>query len=100
MSVEEKHVAVDRLTLFIAPIAESKFSDCTLLAREIRKCGTSVELAAPAKLKKLLEQANKAGAVDALLVFEDHYELKNMETGEQQTLTRQELVDKFTCKKP
>jgi histidyl-tRNA synthetase len=100
MSVEEKHAAVDRLSLFIAPIAESMFSDCTLLARQIRQSGTRVELGAPGKLKKLLEQANKAGAVDALLVFDDHYELKNMETGEQQTLTRQELVDKFTCKKP
>jgi histidyl-tRNA synthetase len=100
MSVEEKLAALDRLSLFIAPIAESKFSDCTLLARELRRSGVSVELGAPGKLKKLLEQANKAGAVDALLVFDDHYELKNMETGEQQTLTRQELVDKFTCKKP
>ena len=99
MSVEEKHAGVERLSLFIAPITESKFSDCTLMAREIRRAGTSVELAAPGKLKKLLEQANKAGAVDAMLVFDDHYELKNMETGEQQTLTRQELVDKFTCKK-
>ena len=99
MSVEEKHAAVDRLSLFIAPIAEAMFSDCALMAREIRRSGTRVELAAPGKLKKLLEQANKAGAVDAMLVFDDHYELKNMETGEQQTLTRQELVDKFTCKK-
>jgi histidyl-tRNA synthetase len=99
MSVEEKHAAVDRLTLFIAPIAESKFTDCTLLARELRQSGTRVELGAPGKLKKLLEQANKAGAVDAMLVFDDHYELKNMETGEQQTLSRQDLVDKFTCKK-
>ncbi len=100
MSVEEKHAAVDRLTLFIAPIDESKFSDCALMAREIRRSGTRVELAAPGKLKKLLEQANKGGALNAMLVFDDHYELKNMETGEQQTLTRQELVDKFTCKKP
>jgi histidyl-tRNA synthetase len=99
MSVEEKHAAVDRLTLFIAPIAKSKFTDCTLLARELRQSGTRVELGAPGKLKKLLEQANKAGAVDAMLVFDDHYELKNMETGEQQTLSRQDLVDKFTCKK-
>ncbi len=99
MSVEEKHSEVDRLTLFIAPVDDSKFSDCALMAREMRRSGTRVELAAPGKLKKLLEQANKAGAVDAMLVFDDHYELKNMETGEQQTLTRQELVDKFTCKK-
>jgi len=99
MSVEEKHAAADRLALFIAPIDESKFSDCALMAREMRRSGTRVELAAPGKLKKLLEQANKAGAVDAMLVFDDHYELKNMETGDQQTLTRQELVDKFTCKK-
>ena len=76
------------------------FSDCTLMARQIRQSGTRVELAAPGKLKKLLEQANKAGAMDMALVFDDHYEVKNMETGEQQTLTRQDLVDKFTCKKP
>ena len=99
MSVEDKHSAVDPLLLFIAPIDETKFSDCTLMAREIRRAGTRVELAAPGKLKNLLAQANKAGAVNAMLVFDDHYELKNMETGEQQTLTRQELVDKFTCKK-
>ena len=99
MSVEDKHSAVDPLSLFIAPIDETKFSDCALMAREIRRAGTRVELAAPGKLKNLLAQANKAGAVNAMLVFDDHYELKNMETGEQQTLTRQELVDKFTCKK-
>ncbi len=99
MSVEEKHAAVDRLALFIAPVNDANFSDCTLLARELRQSGTRVELGAPGKLKKLLELANKAGAVDALLVFDDHYELKNMETGGQQTLSRQDLVDKFTCKK-
>jgi histidyl-tRNA synthetase len=100
MSVEEKMPPASQLDLYIAPMSAGIFKDCSLLAREIRQGGCVVELAAPGKLKKHLEVANKIGATDVLLAFEDTgYTLKDMKSGDQKPMSRQELTEKYTCKK-
>jgi histidyl-tRNA synthetase len=101
MSVEEKYTGIDAVDLFIAPMGESAFRHCSLLAREIRRAGTVVELApSGGKLKKQLETADKVGARSALIVGDDEiaaetYTLKDMRSGEQQKLTRAELIARF-----
>jgi histidyl-tRNA synthetase len=82
--------------LLIAPLGEPAVLRAAELARDYRRAGVSVELA-EGKLKRVLELANKLGARYALIVGEDEmaagrYALKNMSTGEQETLTRDEIA--------
>ncbi len=101
MSVEEKYADVDAVDLFIAPMGEAAFRHCSLIAREIRRDGAIVELApAGGKLKRLLETADKIRARQALIVGDDEiaagtYTLKDLRSGEQQKLSRTELLAKF-----
>ena len=100
MSVEEKLPPSDAVDLFMAPMDEESFRHCALLALEVRKNGSVVEVAAEGKLKRLLELANKLSAKYALIVGETEriaelYTLKNMATGEQEKLSRRELIEKF-----
>jgi histidyl-tRNA synthetase len=65
------------------------------LAREFRREGYSVELV-EARLKRAMELANKAGARFTLIIGDDEmdagrYALKNMSSGDQQNLTRDEI---------
>jgi histidyl-tRNA synthetase len=100
MSVEEKLPQADAVDLFMAPMDEESFRHCALLAHEVRQSGSVVEVAAEGKLKRLLELANKLSAKYALIVGETErtaelYTLKNMATGEQEKLSRRELIEKF-----
>ena len=84
------------LYLLIAPLGERALRDSALLARDLRRLGISVEIAAEARLKRALELANKLAARYALILGEDEiasgrYTLKNMATGEQVSVTREEL---------
>ena len=67
-----------------------------VLARDLRRNGFSVELV-EGKLKRAMELANKLGARFTLIVGENEmaagrYALKNMATGEQENLTRDEIA--------
>jgi histidyl-tRNA synthetase len=95
MSVEEgfKPTPVD---IFIAPLGEAALIPATQLARDLRRSGLTVELA-EGKLKRAMEIANKLGARFTLIlgeneIAEGRYALKNMSTGEQESLTANELV--------
>jgi len=66
----------------------------------LRAAGCSVELGLDAKLKRSLELANKMGARFALIVGENEiaagsYTLKNMQSAEQQTVGREEIVQRI-----
>jgi histidyl-tRNA synthetase len=104
MSVEEKHTAIGKLDIFVAPMGEQAFRHASLLARDLRRCGgTSVEVSTDAKLKRALETANKLGARFALMVGDDEiasglYTLKNMNSGEQEKVGREQLIEIFACK--
>jgi histidyl-tRNA synthetase len=95
MSVEE-HPAPARLDLLIAPMGEPAVRQTTVLARELRGSGRSVELA-EGRLKRVMELADKLGARFTLIVGENEiaagrYTLKNMATGEQRSVTREEIA--------
>ena len=73
---------------------------CALLARDLRSAGLAVEMGLDGKLKRSLELANKMGARFALIVGDDEmaagkYALKDMRSGEQETVARVELVQRI-----
>ena len=99
MAVEEARGGLKPqvLPLFIAPMTEPAYRKGALIARSLRSQNIAVECAAPAKLKRLMELANKANARHTLLIGEDElaqgrFALKNMETGTQQTVDEAELA--------
>ncbi len=84
------------LDLLIAPLGEPALRHAAVLARELRGAGAAVEMA-EGKLKRAMELANKLGARFALIMGENEmaagrYALKNMSTGEQQNVTREEIA--------
>ena len=91
----------ERLTIFMAPLGEAALQHAGLLARDLRRAGVSVEVASNAKLKRAMELANKSGARYALILGDDEiaaaqYSLKDMQSGEQHRVTREELFQKIT----
>ena len=89
------------LDLFIAPLGEAALGQAALLARDLRARGLTVEVAAGGKLTRAMELANKLAARHALILGDDEiaagkYTLKDMASGEQHSLTRDQLMEKLT----
>ncbi|MCU1292140.1 MAG: histidine--tRNA ligase, partial [Bryobacterales bacterium] len=105
MTVEEgQSVTVAPLDVYIAPMGDTALRHCAVLAGEIRKADLSVEVGTDRKLKRMLELANKLAARYTLIVGDNEivtqsYSLKDMSTGDQQTLTRQKLLDHLRVRK-
>jgi len=104
MSVEADEDATG-LDLFIAPLGEAAQRHAGILARDLRREGLSVELAAEARLKRAMELANKLGARHTLILGGDEiaagsYALKDMRSGEQHSVTREELHTRLTASVP
>jgi histidyl-tRNA synthetase len=100
MSVEENYGQPDPVQLLIAPMGETALRHAGRLAREIRAKGAVVEIAPEGKLKKSLELANKIGAEHTLLLGDNEiasgaYALKNMKSGEQITVSHDDLLNRF-----
>jgi histidyl-tRNA synthetase len=101
MTVEERRtVAATPLDVYIAPMGDAALRHCGMLAGELRKLGVSVEVGTDRKLKRMLELANKLQARYTLIVGDNEiasksYALKNMTSGEQLVLSRQELLDRM-----
>ena len=100
MTVEESHPDAHkaRVDLFIAPLGEAALRHAMGLAYDLRKLGVAVELGIEGKLKRQMELANKFRARYALLVGDNEiaagaYGLKNMETGEQTPVRREQLLN-------
>ena len=88
------------LDVFIAHLGEAALRHAGILARDLRRAGISVEVAANLKLKRAMELANKAGARYALILGDDEiaagvYSLKDMQSTEQHRVTREELFVKI-----
>jgi histidyl-tRNA synthetase len=99
MSVEEGH-APPAPDLLIAPLGDPAVRRTAVMAREFRAAGLSVELV-EGKLKRVMELANKLGARHTLIVGDNEmaagrYALKNMATGDQETLALEEIVARLT----
>ena len=101
MAVEEgRTIQPNSLDLYIAPMGDNALRHCAVLAAEIRKLDLSVEVGTDRKLKRMLELANKLEARFTLIVGDNEilsqsYTLKQMNTGEQQTYSRQALLDRL-----
>ncbi|MBI3681921.1 MAG: histidine--tRNA ligase [Acidobacteria bacterium] len=102
MGAEQAHPELqkDQVDLFIAPIGEPALRHAAILARELRRHGLAVEMAFEGKLKRTLETADKLNARYALILGDSeiaagNYALKNMATGEQETLSREQLAERI-----
>lgn len=101
MTVEENQtMPAPGLDLYVAPMGEGALRHCAILAGDIRKHDVSVEVGTDRKLKRMLELANKLGARYTLIVGDNEivtqsYSLKNMASGEQETLSRYALLERF-----
>lgn len=94
MTVDQ--AAGNPLDVFLAPLGEAALLHSGSLARDLRRRGISVEVAANARLKRAMELADKLGARYALILGDDEiaagqYSLKHMQSGEQRRVTREEL---------
>lgn len=88
------------LDVYIAPMGDAALRHCALLARDLRTLDLSVEVGTDRKLKRMLELANKLRARHTLIVGDDEiakgeYARKNMQSGEQQSFSRQGLIAQF-----
>jgi histidyl-tRNA synthetase len=84
------------LDLFIAPMGEPAVRHAAVLARDLRRTGFSVELG-EGKLKRAMELANKLNARYTAIIgdnemAEGRYTLKNMSTGHQNLVSRDEIA--------
>jgi histidyl-tRNA synthetase len=89
------------LDLFIAPLGEPAVRHAAVMARDFRRAGLAVELV-EGKLKRVMELANKLGARFALIVGENEmaagrYALKDMASGRQENLTREEIAARLAA---
>jgi len=101
MSVEEDWKPIS-LDLFIAAMGEPAVRHAAVLAADFRRTGLSVDLA-EGKLKRTMELANKLGARFTLIIGESEmaagrYALKDMSTGDQHNLTRDEIMGRLASK--
>jgi len=99
MSVEGEQQPA-RLDLCVAPLGEAALRHAAVLARDLRRAGVSVELI-EGKLKRVMELANKLGARFTLIIGDNEmaaarYALKDMTTGEQLSLTRDQIAATLT----
>jgi histidyl-tRNA synthetase len=87
--------------VYIAPFGPGMNREGARLARELRRHGLIVELGDESfRLKKSLETASKMGTRYALIVGENEinsnlFALKNLETGQQVSVPRSELLSKI-----
>jgi histidyl-tRNA synthetase len=99
MTVEE-NLKAPPLDLFVAALGNGAVERAGQLARDARQSGYSVEVTADGKLKRAMELANKLGARYTLIVGENEiaagrYALKNMASGEQIEIAREEIAQRL-----
>jgi histidyl-tRNA synthetase len=86
--------------VYVAPLGEGMNREAARLARDLRRQNVIVEVGDETfRLKKSFESATKTGARFILIVGEneikaDAFTLKNLESGEQRSVPRQELAEK------
>jgi histidyl-tRNA synthetase len=91
--VDEENISPSQIMM--VPFSEDQLLDLRHVASKLRASGWNVELSAPGKLKKIMNLANRKGIAHVVIPNEDgSFEWKTMETGEQEQLSRDELVAK------
>jgi histidyl-tRNA synthetase len=103
MSLEESTPAesvLEKPDVYVAPLGAGMNAEAARLARELRRSNLVVDLGDENfRLKKSFEAATRAGAKYILIVGEnevtaDSFALKNLATGEQVSVAREELAAK------
>jgi histidyl-tRNA synthetase len=99
MTVEE-NLKAPPLDLFVAALGTQAIEQAGQLARDVRQSGYSVEVLGDGKLKRAMELANKLGARYTLIVGENEiaagrYALKNMASGQQEEVAREEIAQRL-----
>jgi histidyl-tRNA synthetase len=89
--------------VYLAPMGDAAEKLAGTLAAELRAAGISVERSVDRKLKRALEVANKMGARFTLMVGDNEiaagtYLLKDMTSGEQESLSRDQLAARIRQK--
>jgi len=98
---ESAETAQRKPDVYIAPLGPGMNREAARLARELRRDGVITELGDESfRLKKSLETASKIGARFALIIGENEvtsgaFALKNLQSGEQVSVPRAELVQKI-----
>jgi histidyl-tRNA synthetase len=100
MSVEGE-LKPEALDLFVAALGNPALRHSAVIARDLRRAGLSVDIG-EGKLKRTMELADKLGARFTLIVGENEmaagrYALKDMASGEQQNLTRDEVAARLAA---
>ena len=102
LALKESAEAVARKPdVYVAPLGPGMDLEAAKIARELRRHDVVTELGDESfRLKKSLETASKMGARFALIVGENEvksggFALKNLETGEQVSVSRAELPNKI-----
>src|SRR5947208_8523486 len=102
MALKESGETVQRKPdVYVAPLGPGMNREAARLARELRRDGVITELGDESfRLKKSLETASKIGARFALIIGENEvksgaFALKNLQSGEQVSVPRAELVQKI-----
>ena len=101
MTVEERQtIEATPLEIYIAPMGAAALKHCGMLAAELRQLGVTVEVGTDNKLKRMLELANKLRARYTVIVGDNEiasqsYALKDMASGEQTMVTRQQLIERI-----
>ena len=99
----EETVAVPNLDLivFVAPLGQGMNAEAAVIARDLRKNHIPTELGDETfRAKKSFEAAERAGAKFILFVGENEissgkFALKNLKTGEQENVSREELTHRL-----
>lgn len=99
MTIEEAQPeqAQGALDLFAIPMGDAALQHLGMLARELRRAGISVEVMDSGKVKRGMELANKLSARFVVILGEDElrdgtYALKDMATGQQTGVTKEQLA--------
>jgi histidyl-tRNA synthetase len=96
----EETVGVPNLNpqVFVAPLGQGMNAEAAVIARDVRKHGIAAELGDETfRVKKSFEAAERAGAKYILFVGENEvasgqFALKNLATGEQVSVAREEIA--------
>ena len=99
MAVEES-LSANELDVVIVSLGEAALAYAEELARALRNNHISVELATAGKLKRLIELADKLKALNAVIIGDNEiatgkYVLRNMHTGEQDTVSPSEICNRM-----
>ena len=94
-SGEEPSSSGDLFAFVIVPKEERRRAGFNLL-RTLRKAGVSADMGEPGRsMKGQMKQADRVGARWAVIVEDEEFELKDMESGEQQPAKLDQVLDRI-----